>query len=53
MSLLSGIREPSDLKRLRRDQLPELAQEIRDRLEYLYAQLFGSLKTATPQHTAK
>ncbi|HEX2251376.1 MAG TPA: 1-deoxy-D-xylulose-5-phosphate synthase [Gemmatimonadales bacterium] len=32
MSLLSGIRSPDDLKRLRRDQLPELAQEIRDRL---------------------
>jgi len=32
MTLLSSIREPSDLKRLRRDQLPGLAQEIRDRL---------------------
>jgi 1-deoxy-D-xylulose-5-phosphate synthase len=32
MSLLSGINSPEDLKRLRRDQLPELAQEIRDRL---------------------
>src|ERR671928_913143 len=32
MSLLSGITSPEDLKRLRRDQLPELAQEIRDRL---------------------
>src|SRR6476646_1275935 len=32
MTLLSAIRSPADLKRLRRDQLPQLAQEIRDRL---------------------
>jgi 1-deoxy-D-xylulose-5-phosphate synthase len=32
MSLLPTIKSPADLKRLRRDQLPELAQEIRDRL---------------------
>ena len=32
MSLLSGLDSPADLKRLRRDQLPELAQEIRERL---------------------
>ena len=32
MSLLSTIKSPQDLKRLRRDQLPLLAQEIRDRL---------------------
>ncbi len=32
MSLLSTIKSPADLKHLRRDQLPELAQEIRDRL---------------------
>jgi 1-deoxy-D-xylulose-5-phosphate synthase len=32
MSLLSTIKSPEDLKRLRRDQLQELAQEIRDRL---------------------
>jgi 1-deoxy-D-xylulose-5-phosphate synthase len=32
MSLLSTIKTPGDLKRLRRDQLPELAQEIRNRL---------------------
>jgi len=32
MSLLAGIQSPEDLKRLRRDQLPELAQEIRERL---------------------
>ena len=32
MSLLARIRGPADLKRLRRDQLPALAQEIRERL---------------------
>lgn len=32
MSLLAGIQSPADLKRLRRDQLPELAREIRTRL---------------------
>ena len=32
MSLLASIKSPDDLKRLRRDQLPQLAQEIRDRL---------------------
>jgi 1-deoxy-D-xylulose-5-phosphate synthase len=32
MSLLSSIQSPADLKRLRREQLPDLAQEIRDRL---------------------
>ncbi|CAN5734686.1 1-deoxy-D-xylulose-5-phosphate synthase [soil metagenome] len=32
MSLLSTIQSPADLKRLRREQLPQLAQEIRDRL---------------------
>jgi 1-deoxy-D-xylulose-5-phosphate synthase len=32
MTLLSAIHGPADLKRLRRDQLPQLAQEIRDRL---------------------
>ncbi len=32
MSLLSGIQGPDDLKRLRRDQLPQLAAEIRERL---------------------
>jgi 1-deoxy-D-xylulose-5-phosphate synthase len=32
MTLLSTIHGPADLKRLRREQLPELAQEIRDRL---------------------
>ncbi|HEY7635771.1 MAG TPA: 1-deoxy-D-xylulose-5-phosphate synthase [Gemmatimonadales bacterium] len=32
MTLLSGIHSPADLKRLRREQLPQLAQEIRERL---------------------
>ena len=32
MTLLEGIHGPDDLKRLRRDQLPELAAEIRARL---------------------
>ena len=32
MSLLSSIRGPEDLKRLRRDELPQLAQELRERL---------------------
>jgi 1-deoxy-D-xylulose-5-phosphate synthase len=32
MTLLSGLQSPQDLKALRRDQLPELAQDVRDRL---------------------
>ena len=32
MSLLAGIQSPADLKRLRRDQLPLVAAEIRERL---------------------
>lgn len=32
MSLLASIHSPSDLKKLRREQLPQLAQEIRERL---------------------
>jgi 1-deoxy-D-xylulose-5-phosphate synthase len=32
MTLLSTIHSPADLKRLRRDQLPQLAEEIRARL---------------------
>src|SRR5216117_3128177 len=32
MTLLSTIHSPADLKRLRRDQLPQVAQEIRERL---------------------
>ncbi|HSB53603.1 MAG TPA: 1-deoxy-D-xylulose-5-phosphate synthase [Gemmatimonadales bacterium] len=32
MTLLDSIKSPADLKRIPRDQLPQLAQEIRDRL---------------------
>jgi 1-deoxy-D-xylulose-5-phosphate synthase len=32
MTLLEGIKSPADLKKLSRDQLPQLAQEVRDRL---------------------
>src|ERR1043165_10124444 len=32
MSLLTGLESQDDLRSLRRDQLPQLAQEIRDRL---------------------
>ena len=32
MSLLATIQSSADLKRLKREQLPQLAQEIRDRL---------------------
>ena len=32
MSLLDSIAAPADVKQLRRDQLPQLAQEVRDRL---------------------
>ncbi len=32
MSLLAGIRSPEDLKQIPRDQLPELAREVRERL---------------------
>jgi 1-deoxy-D-xylulose-5-phosphate synthase len=32
MSLLQGLETPEDLKHLRREQLPELAREIRERL---------------------
>lgn len=32
MSLLAGISGPEDVRRLRRDQLPQLAQDIRERL---------------------
>jgi 1-deoxy-D-xylulose-5-phosphate synthase len=32
MTLLSSIQTPADLKRLHREQLPQLAQEVRDRL---------------------
>ncbi|HEU5357679.1 MAG TPA: 1-deoxy-D-xylulose-5-phosphate synthase [Gemmatimonadales bacterium] len=32
MTLLDGIKSPADLKRLKREQLPVLAQDIRDRM---------------------
>src|SRR4249920_2112102 len=32
MTLLSNIKSPTDLKKLSKDQLPQLAQEVRDRL---------------------
>lgn len=32
MSLLAGIKGPADIKKLSREQLPQLAQEVRDRL---------------------
>src|SRR6478735_3874870 len=32
MTLLSKIKSPADLKKLSKDQLPQLAQEMRDRL---------------------
>src|ERR1041385_1251264 len=32
MTLLETIKSPADLKQLSKDQLPQLAQEIRDRL---------------------
>src|SRR5512141_1518824 len=32
MTLLSAIQSPADLKRVPREQLPQLAQEMRDRL---------------------
>ncbi|HKU61811.1 MAG TPA: 1-deoxy-D-xylulose-5-phosphate synthase [Gemmatimonadales bacterium] len=43
MSLLSAIRSPADLKRLRRDQLPALAQEIRERLIACVSQTGGHI----------
>jgi deoxyxylulose-5-phosphate synthase len=32
MALLDTLNGPDDLKRIPREQLPELAQEVRDRL---------------------
>ena len=43
MSLLSTIHTPADLKRLRRDQLPALAQEIRERLIECVSQTGGHI----------
>ena len=43
MSLLSSIHGPADLKRLRRDQLPELAADIRERLIECCSQTGGHI----------
>ncbi len=43
MSLLPAIRSPADLKRLRRDQLPALAEEIRERLIACVSQTGGHI----------
>src|SRR4029079_18309388 len=43
MTLLATIQSPADLKRLRRDQLPQLAQEIRDRLIECVSQTGGHI----------
>ncbi len=43
MGLLSTIRSPTDLKRLRRDQLPVLAEEIRERLIACVSQTGGHI----------
>ncbi len=43
MSLLSGIHGPVDLKRLRRDQLPQLAADIRERLIECCSQTGGHI----------
>src|ERR1044072_530542 len=43
MTLLSTIRGPEDLKRLKREQLPQLAQEIRDRLIECVSQTGGHI----------
>ena len=43
MSLLSSIHGPGDLKRLRRDQLPQLAAEIRERLIECCSQTGGHI----------
>jgi len=43
MSLLSTIRSPADLKHLRRDQLPALADEIRERLIACVSQTGGHI----------
>ncbi len=43
MSLLSSIHGPDDLKRLRRDQLPQLAADIRERLIECCSQTGGHI----------
>ena len=43
MTLLSSIRSPADLKKLRREQLPQLAEEIRERLIECVSQTGGHI----------
>ena len=43
MRLLNSINNPSDLKRLRRTELPELASEIRDRIIEVVSKTGGHL----------
>jgi 1-deoxy-D-xylulose-5-phosphate synthase len=43
MTLLSSIHSPADLKRLRREQLPQLAEEIRQRLIECVSQTGGHI----------
>jgi 1-deoxy-D-xylulose-5-phosphate synthase len=43
MTLLSTIHSPADLKRLRREQLPQVAQEIRERLIECVSQTGGHI----------
>src|SRR5512145_3114773 len=43
MSLLATIHSPADLKKLRREQLPQLAQEIRERLIECVSQTGGHI----------
>jgi 1-deoxy-D-xylulose-5-phosphate synthase len=43
MTLLSTIQTPADLKRLKREQLPQLAQEIRERLIECVSQTGGHI----------
>src|SRR4051812_11511132 len=42
-SLLEGIRSPADIKALKEDQLPQLAQEVRDDLVNVLSQTGGHL----------
>jgi 1-deoxy-D-xylulose-5-phosphate synthase len=43
MTLLGSIHSPADLKRLKREQLPQLAQEIRERLIECVSQTGGHI----------
>src|SRR5437868_15483985 len=42
-SLLGGIRSPADIKALREQDLPQLAQEVRDKLIKVLSQTGGHL----------